>query len=81
MSTGKIYTFLSLNTNEITFLTLFAKLLVKESWIGQAMLHMMEHERYVVEGAAACPLAAIIGQLVPELKNKKYLLMIILISI
>ncbi|XP_026314684.1 uncharacterized protein LOC113226315 isoform X2 [Hyposmocoma kahamanoa] len=45
-------------------------LLVKESWIGQAMLHMMEHERYVVEGAAACPLAAIIGQLVPELKNK-----------
>lgn len=36
------------------------------------MLHMMEHERYIVEGAAACPLAAIIGKLVPELKNKKY---------
>lgn len=55
------------------FLNLFSKLLVKESWIGEAMLHMMEHERYVVEGAAACPLAAIMGKLVPELKKKRYL--------
>lgn len=61
----------------MTFVTFYSKLLVKESWIGQAMMHMMEYERYVVEGAAACPLAAIIGQLVPELKNKKLLIIIL----
>ncbi|RVE50059.1 hypothetical protein evm_005265 [Chilo suppressalis] len=43
-------------------------LLVKEDWIARAILHLIEKERYVVEGAGACPLAAIIGNLVPELK-------------
>ncbi|CAH0756470.1 unnamed protein product [Diatraea saccharalis] len=45
-------------------------LLVKEDWIARAILHLVEKERYVMEGAGACPLAAIIGNLVPELKIK-----------
>ncbi|CAH0728494.1 unnamed protein product, partial [Brenthis ino] len=45
-------------------------LLVKEDWIARAILHLVEQERLVVEGAGACPLAAIIGNLVPELKSK-----------
>ncbi|KAL0819572.1 hypothetical protein ABMA28_007663 [Loxostege sticticalis] len=45
-------------------------LLVKEDWIARSILHLVEKERYVVEGAGACPLAAIIGNLVPELKLK-----------
>lgn len=48
------------------------KLLVKEDWITRAMLHLQEREKYIVEGAAACTLAAILGNLVPELKSKKY---------
>lgn len=45
-------------------------LLVKERWISTAMLHLLEKEHYVVEGAGALPLAALIGHLVPELKTK-----------
>ncbi|KAJ2953368.1 hypothetical protein O0L34_g958 [Tuta absoluta] len=45
-------------------------LMVKEDWISSAMLHMFEIQRMVVEGAGACPLAAILGNLVPELKLK-----------
>ncbi|XP_045453269.1 L-threonine ammonia-lyase-like [Melitaea cinxia] len=45
-------------------------LLVKEDWVARAILHLVENERFVVEGAGACPLAAIIGNLVPELKTK-----------
>ncbi|KAJ8714082.1 hypothetical protein PYW08_007702 [Mythimna loreyi] len=45
-------------------------LLVKEDWITRAMLHLSEREKFIVEGAGACPLAAIIGNLVPELKSK-----------
>ncbi|XP_026494237.1 L-threonine ammonia-lyase-like [Vanessa tameamea] len=45
-------------------------LLVKEDWIARAILHLVENERFVVEGAGASPLAAILGNLVPELKTK-----------
>ncbi|XP_059053325.1 L-threonine ammonia-lyase-like isoform X1 [Achroia grisella] len=45
-------------------------LLVNEEWIARAMLHLVEKERFVVEAAGACPLATIIGNLVPELKLK-----------
>ncbi|XP_047994544.1 L-threonine ammonia-lyase-like isoform X2 [Leguminivora glycinivorella] len=45
-------------------------LLVKEDWIARAILALIEQERFVVEGAGACPLAAIIGHMVPELKTK-----------
>ncbi|XP_037294109.1 L-threonine ammonia-lyase isoform X2 [Manduca sexta] len=46
------------------------QLLVNEDWVARSILHLMEMERFVVEGAGACPLAAIIGNLVPELKLK-----------
>ncbi|KAL4702037.1 hypothetical protein ACJJTC_012485 [Scirpophaga incertulas] len=45
-------------------------LLVKEDCIARSIVHLIEKERYVCEGAGACPLAAIIGSLVPELKTK-----------
>ncbi|KAM3960463.1 L-threonine ammonia-lyase-like [Aphomia sociella] len=45
-------------------------LLVNEEWIARAMLHLIEKERFVIEAAGSCPLAAIIGNLVPELKLK-----------
>ncbi|XP_045776864.1 L-threonine ammonia-lyase-like [Maniola jurtina] len=45
-------------------------LLVKDDWIARAVLHLVENERIVAEGAGACPLAAILGNLVPELKTK-----------
>ncbi|XP_038206612.1 L-threonine ammonia-lyase-like [Zerene cesonia] len=45
-------------------------LLVNEDWITKAILHLVEMERLVVEGAAACTLSAIISNLVPELKTK-----------
>lgn len=54
-----------------------SQLLVKEDWIARAILHLVELERIVVEGAGACPLAAILGNLVPELKTKKYVLYIL----
>ncbi|CAH2231689.1 jg2347 [Pararge aegeria aegeria] len=44
--------------------------LVKDDWIARAILHLVEDERFVVEGAGACPLAAILGNLVPEFKAK-----------
>lgn len=50
----------------------FLQLLVNEDWIARSILHLVEKERFVVEGAGACPLATIIGNLVPELKLKKY---------
>ncbi|XP_060805183.1 L-threonine ammonia-lyase isoform X2 [Amyelois transitella] len=45
-------------------------LLVKEEWIARAMLHLIEKEKLIVEGAGACPLAAVLGNIVPELKTK-----------
>ncbi|XP_023934766.1 L-threonine ammonia-lyase [Bicyclus anynana] len=45
-------------------------LLVNDDWIARAILHLVENERLVIEGAGACPLAAILGKLVPELKSK-----------
>lgn len=47
------------------------QLMVKEEWITKAMTHLLEQEKMVVEGSGACPLAAIIGNLVPELKTKQ----------
>lgn len=47
-----------------------SKIKVEEESIAKALLHFMEVEHLVVEGAAACPLATIIENLVPELKTK-----------
>lgn len=35
------------------------------------MLHLYEKEKFIVEGAGACALAAVIGHVVPEFKTKK----------
>ncbi|XP_075982913.1 L-threonine ammonia-lyase-like isoform X2 [Anticarsia gemmatalis] len=45
-------------------------LLVKDDWVARAMLHLVEREKFIVEGMGASTMAAIIGNLVPELKTK-----------
>lgn len=35
------------------------------------MINLMEREKMMVEGAAACPVAAILAGKVPELRGKK----------
>ncbi|CAK1550489.1 unnamed protein product [Leptosia nina] len=43
---------------------------IDESWISRAFLKLLEREKMVVEGAAACPVAAIMAGKVPELRGK-----------
>ncbi|XP_068618950.1 L-threonine ammonia-lyase-like [Battus philenor] len=45
-------------------------IVVNEDLIARAVLYLVEKERFVVEGAAACTVAAIISSVVPELKTK-----------
>ncbi|CAG4957499.1 unnamed protein product [Colias eurytheme] len=45
--------------------------IVKEDWVARAIMHIVEEERFVVEGAAAVPVAAIMAGLFPNLKGKK----------
>ncbi|XP_026314687.1 uncharacterized protein LOC113226317 [Hyposmocoma kahamanoa] len=55
----------------VTAVTLLDRMVrVEEESIAKALLHIMEVEHLVVDGAAACPLATIIENLVPELKTK-----------
>jgi threonine dehydratase len=49
-------------------------LLVSEQDIARSVLRLMELEKAVVEGAGACPLAACLAGLVPELKGKNVVL-------
>ncbi|XP_028176507.1 uncharacterized protein LOC114364520 isoform X2 [Ostrinia furnacalis] len=46
-------------------------IVVKEDWVARAILHLIEDERYLVEGAGAVPVAAIMAGLFPNLKGKK----------
>lgn len=43
---------------------------VDEIWISRAMINILEREKMVVEGAAACSVAAIMAGKVPELRGK-----------
>ncbi|KAI8424952.1 hypothetical protein MSG28_006864 [Choristoneura fumiferana] len=43
---------------------------VEEIWISRAMLFLLEQEKMVVEGAAACPVAALMAGKLPELRGK-----------
>lgn len=45
--------------------------MVKEDWVARAIMHIVEEERFVVEGAGAVPIAAIMAGLFPNLKGKK----------
>lgn len=44
---------------------------VDETWISRAMITLLEREKVLVEGAAACPVAALMAGKVPELRRKK----------
>ncbi|CAK1583730.1 unnamed protein product [Parnassius mnemosyne] len=44
---------------------------VKEDWVARAVMHIVEEERFVVEGAGAVSVAAVIAGLFPNLKGKK----------
>ena len=44
---------------------------VSEAWISIAILRLVELEKAVVEGAGATGLAAVMAGLLPELKGKK----------
>ncbi|XP_022817783.1 uncharacterized protein LOC111350432 [Spodoptera litura] len=43
---------------------------VDEVWVSRAMINILEREKMVVEGAAACPVAAVMAGKVPELRGK-----------
>lgn len=43
---------------------------VDERMISRAMIMLLEREKLIVEGAAACPVAALLGGRVPELAGK-----------
>jgi threonine dehydratase len=49
---------------------------VTEDSIALAILRMVELEKSVVEGAAAAPLAAMMSGLLPELRDKKVVLVV-----
>ncbi|KAJ0173575.1 hypothetical protein K1T71_010724 [Dendrolimus kikuchii] len=44
---------------------------VKEDWVPRAILNMVEQERFIVEGAGATTVAAVMAGLFPNLKGKK----------
>lgn len=46
-------------------------MVVKEQWIAVSILRLVELEKCVVEGAAACGLAAILAGQLDEFKGKK----------
>ena len=45
---------------------------VKEEWIAIAILKLVENEKYIVEGAGATGLAAILAGQLEELKGKRH---------
>ncbi|KAM3960493.1 L-threonine ammonia-lyase-like [Aphomia sociella] len=45
-------------------------IVVKEDWVARAIMHLVEEERFVVEGAGAVTIAAIMAGLFPNLKGK-----------
>lgn len=47
---------------------------MNEDWIARAILHLVEQEKYVVEGGGAVGVAAIMAGLLPELVGKKLVL-------
>ncbi|KOB70555.1 Pyridoxal phosphate-dependent enzyme and Amino acid-binding ACT domain containing protein [Operophtera brumata] len=54
-----------------TFHNIKGLIVVKEDWVARAVMHIVEDERFVVEGAGAVTVAAIMAGLFPNLKGKK----------
>ncbi|XP_059050841.1 L-threonine ammonia-lyase-like [Achroia grisella] len=46
-------------------------IVVKEDWVARAIMHLVEEERFVVEGAGSVTIAAVMAGLFPNLKGKK----------
>ncbi|XP_015591285.1 uncharacterized protein LOC107265898 isoform X2 [Cephus cinctus] len=49
---------------------------VKEEWIAVSILKLVEHEKYIVEGAGATGLAAILAGQLDDLKGKRVVLLL-----
>lgn len=47
------------------------QVVVKEDWVARAIMHIVEEERFVVEGAGAVGVAAVMAGLFPNLKGKR----------
>ncbi|CAH0594300.1 unnamed protein product [Chrysodeixis includens] len=45
--------------------------IVREDWVARAIMHIVEEERFVVEGAGAVTVASVMAGLFPNLKGKK----------
>lgn len=50
----------------------FTQVVVNEDWVARAIMHIVEKEKYVVEGAGATAVACLLGGLLPNLKGKKW---------
>ncbi|KAJ2953370.1 hypothetical protein O0L34_g960 [Tuta absoluta] len=46
-------------------------IVVKEDWVARAVMHIVEDERFIVEGGGSVAYAAILAGLFPNLKGKK----------
>ncbi|XP_049704597.1 L-threonine ammonia-lyase [Helicoverpa armigera] len=46
-------------------------IIVREDWVARAIMHVIEEEKVVIEGAGAVGIAAIMAGLFPNLKGKK----------
>lgn len=44
---------------------------MREDWVARAIMHIIEEEKVVVEGAGAVGIAGILAGLFPNLKGKK----------
>ncbi|XP_049877860.1 L-threonine ammonia-lyase-like [Pectinophora gossypiella] len=46
-------------------------IVVKEDWVARAIMHLVEDEKFIVEGAGATTYASVMAGLFPNLKGKK----------
>lgn len=46
-------------------------MVVNEDWVARAVMHLVEDEKFVVEGSGATGVAALMAGLLPNLKGKK----------
>lgn len=51
----------------------FFQVLVDDDWVSQGILHLIEEEKFVAEGAGATSLGALLAvpNILPELREKK----------
>lgn len=59
------------NINTLRNIHCSLQIVVKEDWVARAIMHIVEEEKFVVEGGGAVAMAAIMAGLFPNLKGKK----------